>query len=222
MSGRARLLDFPPAARVVVVAPHPDDEVLACGGAIALHRMQGDEVLVLVVFDGALGAGGAGRREAECRAAARELLEPRLEFWRLPEGHAPSDHDHEHAVRRLASLFAEFEPELVYAPWEGDDHPDHRVVARVVRDAVASHSKREGVRCTLLGCEVWSDLAPDLVLDTSAAHEHKLRALACHESQLADGALEAACRARMERRARAFGGRALSAEAFVLVQPERG
>jgi LmbE family N-acetylglucosaminyl deacetylase len=206
---------------VLVVAPHPDDEVLSCGGAIALHRMQGDDVLVLVVFDGALGAGGAERRAAECRAAARELLEPRLEFWRLPEGHAPSDHDHEHAVRRLAALLAEFGPDLVYAPWEGDDHPDHRAVARVARAATALHVARTGADCALLGCEVWTDLEPDLVLDTSAAHEHKLRALACHASQLDDGALEAACRARMERRARAFGGRALSAEAYARVLPER-
>jgi LmbE family N-acetylglucosaminyl deacetylase len=220
VSPRARLLDFPPAARVLVVAPHPDDEVLSCGGAIALHRMQGDDVLVVVVFDGALGAGGAERRELECRAAAKELLDPRLEFWRLPEGHAPSDHDREHATRRLAALLSEHEPDLVYAPWEGDDHPDHRVVAQVAREAVARHAAGTGAACTLLGCEVWTDLVPDLVLDTSAAHEHKLRALARHASQLEDGALEAACRARMERRARAFGGRALSAEAFARVLPE--
>jgi len=221
MSARPTLWDFPPVARVLVVAPHPDDEVLACGGAIALHRLQGDEVLVLVVFDGALGAGGAERREAECRAAARELLEPRLEFWRLPEGHAPSDHDHEHAVRRLAASLAEYGPDLVYAPWEGDDHPDHRAVARVAREAVARHVERSRADCTLLGCEVWTDLQSDYVLDTSAVHEHKARALACHASQLEDGALEASCRARMERRARAFGGRALSAEAFARILPER-
>ena len=41
-----------PAQRLVVVAPHPDDEVLACGALIAMHARQGGEVLVVAVTDG--------------------------------------------------------------------------------------------------------------------------------------------------------------------------
>lgn len=220
MSRGPELHDFPPPARVVVVAPHPDDETLGCGGSIALHRMQGDPVAVIVVFDGALGAvgaDGAERREAECRAAARELLDPDLEFWRLPEGHVPSTHDIEAATTRLVARFFELRAERVYAPWPGDDHPDHRVVASCVLAAVA----RMGAQAPeVWGCEVWSDHAAAIVVDVSAAHERKLRALACHASQAADGALEAACRSRLERRARVFQGRASGAEAFVRLAPE--
>ena len=219
MSRRAELHDFPPPARVVVVAPHPDDETLGCGGSIALHRMQGDPVTVIVVFDGALGApgaDGAARREAECRAAAELLLEPELEFWRLPEGHVPSTHDMEAATSRLAARLEELRPERVYAPWPGDDHPDHRAVAACVLAAVA---RLAAPRPEVWGVEVWSDHAAEIVVDVSAAHERKLRALACHASQAGDGALEAACRSRLERRARAFQGRASGAEAFVRLAP---
>jgi len=220
MSTQRLRLDFPQPARVLVVAPHPDDEVLGCGGCIALHRMQGDPVHVLVVFDGALGAGTASQREAECRAAGAWLLEPDYEFWRLPEGHVPSAHDQQAAVTRLVERLQALQPELIYLPWPEDAHPDHLVVAACVRAAVLRWLEREpDVACTLWGYEVWSDHAGAICVDTSAVHERKLRALACHASQLQDGALEAACRSRMERRARVFDGRAASAEAFLRVEP---
>jgi LmbE family N-acetylglucosaminyl deacetylase len=63
----ATIADLP--SRVLVFAPHPDDEVLGCGGALALHARRGDHVRVVVVSDG--GAGGDPQvRAAEAQAAA--------------------------------------------------------------------------------------------------------------------------------------------------------
>jgi LmbE family N-acetylglucosaminyl deacetylase len=148
------------------------------------------------------------------------LLEPDYEFWRLPEGHVPSAHDQQAAVTRLVERLQALQPELIYLPWPEDAHPDHLVVAACVRAAVLRWIELEpDVACTMWGYEVWSDHAGAICVDTSAVHERKLRALACHASQLQEGALEAACRSRMERRARVFDGRAASAEAFLRVEP---
>src|SRR6476660_8405385 len=77
------------ARSVLVLAPHPDDEAIGCGGAIALHVREGARVRVVIATDGA-GQGGDGasvrdQREAECRRAAEVLGYGEPVFWRMPD-----------------------------------------------------------------------------------------------------------------------------------------
>src|SRR5262245_47526937 len=76
---------------VLVIAPHPDDEALGCGGTICLHRKRGDRVHAILLTSGERGIPGviedAARaiREAEARRAAEVLgIEPPV-FLRLPD-----------------------------------------------------------------------------------------------------------------------------------------
>ena len=73
---------------LLVLAPHPDDEVFGCGGLLLLARRQGWRCHVVVVSDGAAG-GDMAMREAESLAAARVLGGDEgarsIEFWRQPE-----------------------------------------------------------------------------------------------------------------------------------------
>ena len=89
--------------RVLVIAPHPDDEVLGCGGVLALHAMRGDRVRVVVLTDGAAG-GDAEAREAETRAAATVLGLEQVEFLGLEDGGLECDPD---LVMRLSELLIE-------------------------------------------------------------------------------------------------------------------
>ena len=73
-----------PATRVLVLAPHPDDEVFGCGGAIAASLAAGVPVHVVVLTDGA-GQGQAEVRQAESRAAADQLGYGEPQFWGLPD-----------------------------------------------------------------------------------------------------------------------------------------
>jgi len=59
-----------PRGPVLVIAAHPGDELVACGGTLALHAEQGDAVHVVVVYDGA-GAARRGEHERESLAARR-------------------------------------------------------------------------------------------------------------------------------------------------------
>ena len=59
-------------SRVLVIAAHPDDEVLGCGGTVALHTRAGDEVHTAIACEGEslrYGAEGIGQSEHTCRAA---------------------------------------------------------------------------------------------------------------------------------------------------------
>jgi LmbE family N-acetylglucosaminyl deacetylase len=121
--------------RVLVIAPHPDDETLGCGGTIAHHVEAQDHVCVLIVTDGGSSrAGGRGRdeirglRESEATAAMRALGPVDLVQLRLPEGRwKPGD-----LQRSLEGLLQQDQPTLIYAPSCVDFHPEHVKVARVL------------------------------------------------------------------------------------------
>ena len=113
---------------MLVFAPHPDDEVLGCGGAIAAQRAAGLPVEVIIVTDGrgfapdeARAGYVAGRRE-ESRAAARILGYGGPEFWDYPDRGLQVDY---RLLERIRQRIADRRPELVLAPSLHERHPDH-------------------------------------------------------------------------------------------------
>lgn len=170
-SGPAVLPGVPPGP-VLVVAPHPDDETIGCGGAIARHVLAGDALTVVVATSGeATGGGGAAAaaaREAECRAACTALGCGEPVFLRLPDGGLTGAVDALAAgLRRHAGDAA-----LVYTPALLDPHPDHRAANLAVAAA------RLGAE--VLGYEVWSPASVDVVLDVGSVWDRKQLALRCY------------------------------------------
>src|SRR6185436_9648761 len=105
----------------------------------------------------------------------------RYEFLGYPEGHLPAPSELATAARALAERVRALAPEIVYAPWIGEQHVDHHVLARAVRLALAL----AGFRGSAWGYEVWTPLVPTLIVDVTRVFEQKLAALGEHESQLA-------------------------------------
>lgn len=185
------------AERLVVVAPHPDDEVLGCGGLLAMQAERAGPLLVVGVTDGenshaavpAVDPGAlAAQRTAERLEGTRRLhvADDDVVSLHLPDG-ALGAHAHE-LVRRLESLLTA--ADLVVSTWRHDGHPDHEACGA----AAARACKRIG--CAHMEVPVWlwhwarpGDLrvpwrrmvALPLAADAQAA---KQRALAAHASQL--------------------------------------
>lgn len=178
-----------PTGRVLVFAPHPDDEVAGPGGSLALHRRQGDPVRVVVASSGAAGdpdrrfdpATYAALRQRESRAGLAELGVDDAVYWGLPDNCVLSDADVERGRLMAAAAIAEFRPDVVYLPWECEGHPDHHALYLIVGAAL----RRVGFRGLALGYEVWNAMVPDVVVDISAAAEAKRRAIRAHASQTA-------------------------------------
>jgi LmbE family N-acetylglucosaminyl deacetylase len=184
-------LAAPEHGRVLVLAPHPDDDVLGCGGTASLHALQKDPVHVLVVYDGAAGD-PEGRydpreltevRRAEARAGGACLGLESYEFWGYPEGHDPAAGELRRGAERLAARMAELQPDIVYAPWIGEHHLDHHVLARVVRAAC----ELSGFEGDAWGYEVWSPLVATRIVDVTRVYPMKVQALKKHQSQIAYG-----------------------------------
>ena len=175
--------------RVLVLAPHPDDETLGCGGSIALHSRAGDAVCVVIVTDGGRSrAGGRGRaeirrlRHAEAQAAVGRLGPVDLRQWDLPEGRRlPEVLD-----TRIAHVLAEFAPTLIYTTSCVDFHPEHRRVAESLGRVLAADAGRtcRAVRVYELQVPLTPVLA-NMAVPIGPVAALKVRALAAYGTQAA-------------------------------------
>jgi len=172
---------------VLVLAPHPDDEVFGCGGALLQAVRSGAEVRVVVLTDGAAQGEAAERRE-ESRAAARQLGLPEPVFWGLVDRSLdPADPT---LAARLEELLATVAPRRLMVPSPAEVHPDHRALAlavyRVVQRALPGSKLHTALQATrLVAYEVSAVLRPNLLLDVSDEWEEVLAAAKCFSSQLA-------------------------------------
>ena len=137
MDERAEIIERSLPARLAVVAAHPDDDVIGCGGTMAAVARCGGSVDVTFLTDGSRSHPGSTRfppervatlREAEARAALEILgvREPPV-FLGICDGTLGrlSANDRADAVARLAERFRATRPEVVFLPWRRDPHPDH-------------------------------------------------------------------------------------------------
>ena len=170
---------------VLVVAAHPDDEVIGCGAMLAWHRSVGHPVTVVHVSDGAAGDPGAryadiaARRAREGRAALACLGVDDLRPLGFPDGQLP---EHLQAIApRIRELMRAVAPRTVYSFFFTEAHRDHRAVALAV--AQAAPAMAADTRCLLFG--VNQPVVGGSMFDVTALMAHKERALACYDSQLA-------------------------------------
>ena len=170
-----------PCEGAICFAPHPDDEVFGCGGALALHVQARCQVNVVVVSDGAFAAENKlhviTTREAESSAAAVVLGYPTPTFWRLPDRGVEYS---ESLIARLIAAIQNSGADLVYAPALSEMHPDHRALAMAAVEAV----RRIGGELRLAQYEVGVPLVPNTLIDITPVRALKQAAMRCFPSQL--------------------------------------
>lgn len=129
-------IGLPPAQRILVLAPHPDDESLSCGGTIAHYVRNGAVVSLLVFSDGAAieepdgqQADVVAAREREMATATTILGLQQVQTVGLPDGHLTSHTVQVHEA--IQQQLVTFQPDLVLAPSPMDGHADHATVGRM-------------------------------------------------------------------------------------------
>lgn len=201
--------------RLLVLAPHPDDEVLGCGGLIAAMLERGAHVQVVIVSDGGQG-GDPAVRQSESMAALQALAsvssQAQVAFWRLPD-RALSDEVS--LIPRLRHLLSTAMADCVLLPSPFEIHPDHRALC-----VAGLHALRPpGPEAEVLFYEVGQPLMPDLLIDITPQVERKRAALRCFASQLAMQAYDDQLLGLNRYRAYTLGPRVSHAEAFQRVAP---
>ena len=190
--------------QVLVVAAHPDDEVLGCGGTSAWHVARGDNVHVLIVAEGATSRGA--ERDTTADAAALSALqdaargaasalgtEPPL-FGGLPDNRLDTVPLLD--VVKLVEATAEaVKPQIVYTHHAGDLNVDHQVVARAVATAfrpLPGASARTIYSFETVSSTEWaigqsaasSVFQPTRFVDVSAHLDAKAAALECYAMEM--------------------------------------
>jgi len=192
---------LPGGGRLLVIAPHPDDEVLGCGGLLQLCAAAGRAALLVAVTDGTGSHPGstlwpvhrlAAARPAETLAALRVLGMPDLPVHRLglSDGSVAA---HEQELQHLLENLLQ-PGDTLCATWQLDGHPDHEGTGR----AAAAAALAAGATCIEMPVWGWHWAAPDdprlpwqravrLAIPPSMV-ARKRAALACFASQIAPDA----------------------------------
>ena len=191
--------------KTLVVAPHPDDESLGCGGAIALLSRFGIPVNVLFISDGT-GSHPHSRkypppvlrdlRENEARRALALLgvASSAVAFMRLLDGSVPPAEAPGFADATVAcrAYLADCKPQTILLPWRRDPHPDHRATSQIVQAALSGMTEK--LRLLEYPVWAWERAAPEDVpqaqeaqtfrLDISSVSAVKRAAVDAHQSQV--------------------------------------
>jgi len=181
----ASTLPVPNAKSVLVLAPHPDDEVFGCGGCAALYAAVGVSVHSLILTDGGLGgvAGQEGNliatRRDEVLAAAKLLGYGRPIFANLPDRSLGDSIPL--IVKLILQHMSRLGADVLFAPSLWEIHPDHRATAQAALEAI----KSLGDGHTLVQYEVGVPLLPNRLVDITQVLQQKQEAMQCFASQLA-------------------------------------
>lgn len=184
--------------KIMVFAPHPDDDILGCGGSIAKYALQGHKIITVYMTSGEAGSLTSSsdelaiRRENEARQASLLLGVKETIFLHNPDGFL--EYGRENLVK-IISLLREHKPDTIYLPHRLDGNEDHRVTCKLVLDACRRSSGPWFQECpgmpwevkTILAYEVWTPLQQvSYIEDISSCMEQKISALRLHTSQLQD------------------------------------
>lgn len=178
---------------VLVVAAHPDDEVLGCGGTIAAHRLKGDQVHVAILAQGLASRGEVDEAErARLHQAARDaqtiLGAASLSLFDFPDNRLDSI-DLLDLVKVVEGLLARHRPSIVYTHFADDLNIDHRRTYQAVMTACRplEGSSVESLLCFEVPSSTeWSNcpFTPNWYVDISGTLEKKVRALEAYAGEM--------------------------------------
>ena len=183
--------------RILVVAPHPDDETLGVGGTIAKYSAQGDEVFVLMVsghLPPIYSRKAYEETVSEAYSAFNVLGVEKSEFLEIPATMIGDQPLHE-LNARISKVVNDFNPHIVLCPYP-DRHIDHRLVFDSVMVATRPVGVGKDIEIVAayetLSETHWNaphiepNFTPNWVVDISDHISKKLNALECYKSQISE------------------------------------
>lgn len=169
--------------KILVVAPHPDDESIGCGGLLALYGRQCD---VLLLTDGRLGRSEArkGCSDEEIIAVRKKELEKALDIAGVNRLFCLDIPDSELKKHRKTVFGFDFRPySYIFVPNSHEDHPDHKAANRFIK-AVRFYGK---TAAKVYEYEVWTPLRScDVLIDIETQAGIKEQMISAHVSQIED------------------------------------
>ncbi len=211
--------------KILVIAAHPDDEVLGCGGTIALHSENADEVYTVIMCESeSLRKGQKTLKQSKDIKCACKILGVKKNYWfGFPDQRLDSFSLIE-IIRPLEEVIEEVKPQLIYCQYGGDVNRDHQLLFKAV--LVATRPIYSG----LIGLYAFDTASstewgypytfnPDTWVDISSTLDKKIEAFKCYKSEIRDYPHPRSIEA-IKNRAIAWGNRCClrAAEVFMTVR----
>ena len=180
------VLNSLPYKQVLVLSPHPDDDVFGLGGTITKLISTGAEISVAYFCDGSGGVAEVGGkrnldlielRRNEAKKAGEILKISEQVFFGYPDGKLSAGTSVNLA---LDDLIKRVKPDIIFVPSFLDNHPDHRAVNEILIN-VLSQEKFEG---GIWAYEVWTPIFANRIVNITSNIETKKQAMATQKSQL--------------------------------------
>jgi LmbE family N-acetylglucosaminyl deacetylase len=181
---RAQQVDGLRERRVLVLSPHPDDDIVGCGGTLYKYHLKGSEITSVYMTDGRKGNPGYNeedlvliRREEAKRASAIVGID-NLIFLNNRDSELTSNSK---TIEELSQVIRDIKPDAVFLPFLLDNHPDHIATNNIFVQATKNHN----VDAACYGYEVWTPLsAPNCIIDITEQIKVKRKALEQFQNQL--------------------------------------
>jgi LmbE family N-acetylglucosaminyl deacetylase len=192
---------MPAPSSILVVAAHPDDEVLGCGGTMARLARDGREVRIAILAEG-MSARYAQREDADpqqlqqlharAQQAADKVGAKELVLCKLPDNRLDTV-PLLNVVKLVEEVVIRFRPEVIYTHHPGDLNVDHGVVHRAVLTAtrpVAGQCVKEIYAFEVPSSTEWAFqelqpvFRPNVFMDITETLETKIEALACYDTEM--------------------------------------
>lgn len=179
----------------LAVAAHPDDIELSCSGTIIKLTQKNYPVGILDLSRGELGTRGNEKiREKEAKEAALLMGVSLRENLNLPDGRIEVTHENK---LELIKIIRKYKPEIIFAPYWIERHPDHENTSKLVREAwyLSGLAKlktklngrvQEPFRPKKIFFYVqyfYQQFTPNLIIDISDVFDKKLKVIECYKSQ---------------------------------------
>jgi LmbE family N-acetylglucosaminyl deacetylase len=167
----------------LVIAPHPDDESIGCGGSIVRHRKKGSRVKIIFLtsgdkgdFQGVFGDDYLKTRRESARKAVSVLGVEEYEFWEFGDRELYREKDS--AYERLRQEAGEFKPEVIYVPSPYEVNPDHRTASSL------GWRLYEDTGACIAFYEILMSVHPNVLVDISEEFRKKEKAIRCYATEL--------------------------------------
>lgn len=192
------------SCKILIIAAHPDDEVLGCGGTIAKHSKNGDEVNVIILAEGLTSRDDKRNRDKRikellllkksAKEANKILGVTTLKFFDFPDNRMDSV-DLLDVVKVIENYIKQFKPSVIYTHHSGDVNIDHRIIHDAVVTAcrpIPKHTVKQLLFFEVASSTEWQPnnsypaFIPNWFVDISKTLDLKLKALDKYKSEMRD------------------------------------
>lgn len=180
--------------RVIAIAPHPDDEVIGCGGTLLKHVANGDKVIIVYITNGEIIDNNI-EYETNCEIRKHEAIkvcnDAKFTLLNWPQIASRKIQDNYSIIQNdVIKIFRSIKPEIIYLPHKYENDNDHSLTFRLVKEAywLSKISLKEHplntVTAQLRGYEVWTPMNEiNIVSDISIYKKQKKELINAYNSQ---------------------------------------